>query len=234
MRTIAEAVRRQILHDPIAYDALLDGLLNCRAYAKRILEPVGAWCLKPVQLDTVVTSLTRLRQALLKEAKDQKRAPLVPDFSLSSLTLKTGLSEIAYDLASDSEALTRWLEAYPKQKDALVITIRGNHELAIIAPMTLVLELQKAFPRHKPKGVALGVAAVTVTYPSADYLFTPGITYALIRQIALQRINLVEKCSTYSEETFFVAEEDAAATFECLKPFLKAKSDSELKQKRPR
>lgn len=220
MRTIAEAVRRQILHDPVAYDALVDGVLNCRAYAKRCLEPVSAWCLKPVKLDTIVTALTRLRQTLLKEAKDQKQPPLIPDFSLSSLTLKTGLSEIAYDLTPESEALTRWVEAYPKQKDALVITIRGNHELAIIAPMMLVLDLQKAFPRRTPKGVVHGVAAITVTYPSQEYLFISGITYALIRQLALQRINLVEKCSTYSEETFFVAEDDATPALECLKPFL--------------
>jgi len=220
MRKIAEAVRRQIQQDPIAYDALLGGVLNCRAYAKQILKPVGEWCMKPVQLDTLVTILTRLRHVLLKEARDQKRQPVIPDFSISSLTLKTGLSEMAYELTQDIQKVTRWIEEYPKQKDAMVITIRGNHELAILAPMKLILDAQKAFPKRAPKGVIHGIAAVTVTYPSQEYLFISGITYALIRQLALQRINLVEKCSTYSEETFFVAEEDATAAFECLKPFL--------------
>ncbi len=234
MRLIAEGVRKQVLQDPIAYDALVAGILNCRAYAKSIVKPVGDWCRKPVKIDTVMAVLLRLRRTLQQTQQETGRLPLIPDFSISSLTLKTSLAEIAFDLTKDIDQVTHWLEAYPKQKDAMVITIRGNHELAIIAPHQIVLDLQKTFPRRKPKGVALGLAAVTVTYPSADYLFTPGITYALIRQIALQRINLVEKCSTYSEETFFVAEEDAAATFECLKPFLKTKSDSELKQKRPR
>lgn len=215
MRLIAEAVRRQILLDPIAYDALLAGFLNCSAYAKQILEPISAWCLKPVKLETIVTILTRLRHTLATKPS------LVPDFFISSLTLKTGLTEIAFDLTDDSDRLTHWVEAYSKPKDALVITIRGNHELALIAPVVMVHELQKAFPKQKPKGIAPGLAAVTVMYPSPEYLFTPGITFALIRQLALHRINMVEKCSTYSEETFFVAEEDAAATFECLKPFLK-------------
>lgn len=234
MRLIAEGVRRQIIQDPIAYDALVAGILNCRAYAKQLVEPVSNWCAKPVKVDTIMTILLRLRRSLQQDQQTAGKPALIPVFHVTSLTLKTGLAEIAFDLTKDIDQVTHWLEAYPKQKDAMVITIRGNHELAIIAPHQIILDLQKTFPRRKPKGVALGLAAVTVTYPSADYLFTPGITYALIRQIALQRINLVEKCSTYSEETFFVAEEDAAATFECLKPFLKTKSDPELKQKRPR
>ncbi|MBP9762707.1 hypothetical protein KBD34_03765 [Patescibacteria group bacterium] len=226
MRLIAQAVRRQIELDPIAFDALLAGILNCRAYAKQILKPVSDACLKPVQLNTVLRSLLRLRKTLERDRFDHKRLPLIPKFFISSLTLKTGLSEIAYDLTPKVDQLTHWLENAPKEKDTLVITIRGNHELALIAPLPMIHELQKAFPRQKPKGLVTGLAAVTVTYPSADYLFLPGITYALIRQLALHRINMLEKCSTYSEETFFVAEEDAAATFECLKPFLKANTRS--------
>lgn len=220
MRLIAEAVRRQVQHDPIVYDALLAGLLNCRAYAKRIIGPVSDWCKKPVKLETIVTALTRVRRTLQEAERDRAKPPLVPDFFISSLTLKTGLSAIAYDLTPDIDQLTHWIEVYPKQTDAMVITIRGNHELALIAPMQLILDVQKAFPHHRPKEMVHGVAAVTVTYPSKEYLFTSGITYALIRQLALQRINLIEKCSTSSEESFFVAEEDATAAFECLKPFL--------------
>lgn len=226
MRKITEATRRQLLQDPIAYESLLAGLLNCRAFAKKILKPVSEWCMKPVQLNTVVVILSRLRQTLLQEQKTSQLPPLVPDFSISSLTLKTGLTEIAFDLNEHSDRITHWLEAYPKKKDDMVITIRGNHELAIIAPMIIVFNLQKAFARVKPKGIASGLAAVTVTYPSQEYLFMPGITYALIRQLALHHINMVEKCSTYSEETFFVAEEDAVAAFECLKPFLEQNKNS--------
>lgn len=215
MRLITDAVRRELELDPIAYDALLAGLLNGRAYAKQITKNVSTWCHKPVKVTTITTILARLRQTL------QIKPAIVPNFYISSLTLKTGLSEIAFDLTPKSQEITQWLEAYPKKKDDMVITIRGNHELAIIAPMMIIHELRQAFPRLKPKGIAPGLAAVTVTYPSPEYLFMPGITFALIRQLALQRINMVEKCSTYSEETFFVAEEDAAATFECLKPFLR-------------
>ncbi len=222
MRLIAEAVRRETQLDPIAYDALLAGILNCRAYAKQLVKPVSEWCHKPVQVDTIMKALLRLREQLKTQEQQNKRPPLVPNFYISSLTLKTGLAEIAFDLSKTSDQITRWLEAYPKEKDALVITIRGNHELAIIAPLAIVQKLRKAFPRQKAKGLVIGLAAVTVTYPSPEYLFMPGITFALIRQLALRRINMVEKCSTYSEETFFVAEEDAAATFECLKPFLRA------------
>ncbi len=220
MRKITEATRQSLFQDPIAYEALLAGLLNSRAFAKQILKTVSNWCMKPVQLNTVVTVLSRLRKTLLEEQRSKRLPPLVPDFSISSLTLKTGLTEIAFDHNENGDKITRWLEAQPKKKDDMVITIRGNHELAIIAPTAVVHHLQKAFPRIRPKGVAPGLAAVTVTYPSEEYLFMPGITYALIRQLALHHINMVEKCSTYSEETFFVAEEDAAAAFECLKPFL--------------
>jgi hypothetical protein len=66
--------------------------------------------------------------------------------------------------------------------------------------------------------VLADLAGLTIRFP-AKYLHVPNTTFALLRPLALNRINLVEVVSTYTELTLIVAERDLERTFVVLNRF---------------
>jgi hypothetical protein len=85
----------------------------------------------------------------------------------------------------------------------------------LILPATLQGEVLKIFKGEAPTLVLENLASLTLRFPSR-YLHTPNTTFALLRPLALNRINIVEVVSTYTELTVIVAEKDLQAAFAVL------------------
>ena len=96
----------------------------------------------------------------------------------------------------------------------------GVNELSIIVPEELSALVLKIFDKQKPKLFINKLASLTVHY-GEKVLNTPNVTFAIIRPLALKRINIIEIVSTYTELTFIVAEKDLQETFLTLNTLLR-------------
>ena len=207
MKPIAAVVREIVDESEVILTALSSGVLNLSAYAKQIKSEVGRRAKKEVPGGTIVVALCRY------EFDAKKRAPLCPKVKIESISTRSALAEVTFAKSATNKGRLRALHENEKLSDADMLTVTsGIREISLIIPAALKPEVIKVFKGDKPTMVQDNLASLTLRFPSR-YLHTPNTTFALIRPLALHRINIVEVVSTYTELTVVVAEKDLQAAF---------------------
>lgn len=182
--------------------ALRGGYLNLNAYARVIRAEVEARAKKPVRVGSIVVALSRLRGVLKRDK------PLLPAVVVEDLSVRSGLMEFTFNRTNDNMARLRELyqDASLRNSDFLALS-QGIGEITIIATSSVANRIRQRFGRQQPKAVIAGLASLTVRL-SDDYIQTPNVIYALMRSLAMKRLNVIEVVSTYTELTFVVDEHD--------------------------
>lgn len=185
-------------------------LLNLSAYAKRIQPEVERRTRKPVQIGTIVVALSRISQELTQED------PLLPEIKLYGIAVKSNLAEVAFNKTPSNKlrAQKLILDKELSQADFLTVTY-GASEISVFAPMALLPALSKTFKPEKPKLMLDNLAALTVQFGD-HYIDTPNMYFALLRAVAVKRLNIVELISTYTELTFLVRQADLNELFQVM------------------
>jgi hypothetical protein len=215
MLKISDAVRSELLNSDNALESLSQGILNLSAYAKSIHRNIEKATMKPVKLGTIVAALARL-------STDMQKLPLVcAPVSLQDIAVKSGLCEIAFEQSESNRENLRKLYGSKRFRatDFLTATY-GVGELSIVANekhKQLILDI---FAHQKPKLVAEKLSALTMRF-SEHYMHTPGQTFWLVRKIAIERLNIIEIVSTFTELTFLLHEKDMNKAFSVFAPLLK-------------
>ncbi len=213
MNTLSGYVREILDESEVALSALLDGVLNLSAFAKKIQPEVARRARRDVSVGTIVVALCRY------EVDVRKRGSLCPKVRVETISTRTGLAEVTFAKTQSNKSRLRTLHEKTELLDADVLTITsGIREISLIVPMALVSAVRKVFRGDTPTLVLENLASLTVRFP-AKYLHTPNTTFALLRPLALNRINLVEVVSTYTELTIVVAERDLERSFVVLNRF---------------
>jgi hypothetical protein len=207
MKPIAAVVREIVDESEVILTALSSGVLNLSAYAKQIKTEVARRAKKDVPVGTIVVALCRY------EFDAKKRTPLCPKVKIESISTRSALAEVTFAKSATNKARLRALHENEKLSDADMLTVTsGIREISLIIPAALKPEVLKVFKGDKPTMVQDNLASLTMRF-SSRYLHTPNTTFALIRPLALHRINIVEVVSTYTELTVVVAEKDLQAAF---------------------
>jgi hypothetical protein len=225
MIKVADVVKELIFSSEPELTALSRGVLNLSAYAKGIQPEVERRTHKPVQLGTIVVALSRLAAGMNDED------PLLPQVELESIAVKSNLAEITFTktAANRLRAQKLYTDKEFSQTDFLTVT-HGIGEISIIAPMQLVPAVLKNFRPEKPKLRLENLAALTVQF-GKQYIETPNMYFALLRALAVRKLNLVEVVSTFTELTFLVKQADLNEVFLVINALMR-KSLSKLKESR--
>lgn len=206
-KTIAAHVREIVDQSEIALDALRDGILNLSAYAKKILPEISRRSKRQISHGSIVVALCRY------EMEVKKKSPIYPRISIESISTRTALSEITFIKSSSNSTRLRSLQENPKLAAGDVFTIvSGIREISLIVPSTLAGEVLKVFKAELPILTLDKLASITLRFP-AKYLHKPNTTFALLRPLALHRINIIEVVSTYTEFTIILSEKDLNLAF---------------------
>jgi hypothetical protein len=207
MIKIADTVRSIVYSSEVARSALSEGYLNLSAYGKKIQREVSRRARKPVQVGTIVVALSRLSKTI------EKAKQIVPPVEITSLSVKTGLAEIAFDKTKINRDKLQLLYQDKDFLSADFFTVTsGNTELAIVCPMQLQKAVRRHFGNQKPKLELANLAGLTLRFDET-YINIPNQTFALIRPLALKRINIVEVISTFTELTVLLYEKDLQEAF---------------------
>jgi hypothetical protein len=220
MIKIADLVSDQLMSSEIALSALSSGYLNLSAYAVSIQPQIERLARKPVRAGTIVVALSRLAKSLT----DSKRPPLLPEARIENISVKTGLVEIAFDKSKvNRDKLQRLYQDSDFISADFFAVTHGVGELSIVIPEELKKAVLKLYGNQKPKLVLENLASLTLRYDEKN-IYTPNITFAVLRPLALKRINIVEIVSTFTELTFILDQDDLQEAFLTLNPVFQRSS----------
>ncbi|MDR3615606.1 MAG: hypothetical protein P4L53_18745 [Candidatus Obscuribacterales bacterium] len=202
MIKIADAVREVLFSSEIAHSALCNGFLNLSSYALSIQKEIEQRTKKSVRPGTIVVALSRLSKTI------DTQAPLTPVVDVKDLAVKTRLVELTFDKTKiNREKLQRlYIDQDFATADFLTVTY-GVGELSIVVPESLKKSVLKLYGKQKPKLIFDNLASLTLRI-GEDCINTPNVTFALVRMLALRRINIVEIVSTFTELTFILHQND--------------------------
>lgn len=205
MIKIQPIVKDIVLGEIEAYIALSNGYMNMSSYAHRIRPMVEALTKKKVTINSLVVSLSRLRNEIKKEK------PLVQEVAITNITTKLPLSEIIYEnTASSASKLESLHKKIPIMREDFFTTTIGTTELSIVCSSNITNKVLKHFA-ITPKFSINNLAAVGISF-DPKHFHIPNTIFSLISVIARARINIAELVSTYTELIFFVAEKDFSKT----------------------
>ncbi|MFA5954315.1 MAG: hypothetical protein WC817_02145 [Patescibacteria group bacterium] len=208
MLKVSTSVEKLVLSSEVTLSALTSGQLNLTAYARSILPAIKEETKKAVKLGSIVTALSRLSRTVTHVA------PLVPRVVLLDVAVRLGLCELVYNRTEEN--LIRLRNIYHNQKlrtdDVLAMSV-GTDEVTVFATNAAILHIRRYFGSEKPKVHLDGLGSLTVRF-SNDYIKTPNVIFALVRSLAVRRINIVEIISAYTELTFILQEADLTRALE--------------------
>jgi aspartokinase len=218
MIKVSDIVKDILFSSEPELTALSRRILNLSAYAKRIRPEVEKRARKPVKSGTIIVALSRLSAQLSDED------PLLPKVELDGIAVKSNLAEIAFSKTAANKLRVQKLytEKGFAQADFLTITY-GASEVSIFAPMSLTKPILSIFKPDKPKLLLDHLAALTVQF-GEQYIETPNMYFALMRAIAVRKLNIVELVSTFTELTFLVKQQDLNELFQLMNSLMRRRT----------
>jgi hypothetical protein len=213
MISTAAVVKNLIREDEFAYECLKNKILNKEAYAQKIQSKVEKVMSKKVKVGTIGTALRRL------EKNEQSTPSIKPDFKLSSISIKSPLYEVTYPIRDfDFSILTSIYKELDKDSEFIAST-QGSQEVTLIVSQNIFRKLKFKFGNIKPIIEINDLGAVYCNF-SSKYFSEPNLIYALVSQLAVKKIDLIEIISTYTEVIFIVRQNDLTECFNQLKKLL--------------
>lgn len=216
MITIASAVEQIVQGSPVLEEGLASGILNLSAVARTIRPQVEALSHKRVAAGAVVMALSRLAPRLGGKAADaRKLARYIRD-----VTVRSNITEFTFQNSATVMACQRRLLAEVQgQVDPFVTFTQGVHETTVMVHRDLEPAVERVFAKEKRIARLTRLAAVGIHH-TAKVVDTPGVYYAILKQLMWGNINVVELVSTYTELIIVLETQDVDRAFTILKTYL--------------
>lgn len=196
MLNIADAVTDIISKDEIIHESLRYGVLNLSAYAKKIKSVVEEKTKKSVKVGTLVVSLARLRDRIIKED------PIKPSVKISKISIQTDLVELVFEKREETITALHNLDASVFSQQDFFALSQGNYEITLIISREIEEKVRGIF-HTKEKAFYQNLVALSIRF-TPEYIAIPNVLYALLGVLAVKRINLIEIISTNTELTFIL------------------------------
>ncbi len=211
MLKISATVEQIVATSEFALEGLNNGCLNLSAYANKIHPLVEAKTKKPVKIGSIIAALSRIASRNKSTEK-----PFSPDIEAYNLVSRSGLAEITYSKTPENQRLVSKLYADTKFMSAqfFVVTL-GLGEISIVTTEELADEIKNLFGTQKPILFKKSLASLSMQ-TGASGIETPNQFYTIIKQFALQKINIVEFVTTYTELSFILDQKDLKQAFNLL------------------
>ncbi len=207
MIKISDAVRDIVFESEIALTSLSEGYLNLSAYAKIIKKEIEDKTKKPLKTGSIVVALSRLSRDM------KKQKSLLPNIIVENISVKSGLVEMTFDKTEENRNQLKILYQDKRFTSADFSTVtQGVGEISVVVPEHLKTMVISVYKSAKPKLLLENLASLTITI-DGKHIEIPNTFFAIIRNLALKRINIVEVISTYTELTFILHQKDLEEAF---------------------
>lgn len=207
MLTVSSAVKQLVAASDFAIEGLQSGRLNMSAYAGSIHEEIEALVMKPIQRASIVVALTRLAKHY------QDELPQVSDFKLYNLLSRSGLTELTYPKSPQLQRdVAKLFAGSDIQSAPFCVATVGLGEISIITIDSLANSIKEKLGTHTPSLCLSGLSSLTMQV-DIETIDTPRQAYAVIKQLALRNITIVEYITSPTELTIILYSRDLKESF---------------------
>lgn len=207
--SISEATRKILARYPYLEEYMRLGIVNNRALARDIKEDLKRELGREVNIQSVVSAVRRHPVSKGKREKEEIYRLL----SKSEVSLRYDVGAITILLDAPSSKIDS------REVDEGLIMIRGIETLTIVVEERLIGAFKEKF-KDAVISSNKNLASVIVKSPK-EIADTPGVIAHLANILAVEKINVVEMMSSYTETWFIVDEKDALKTVEAMRQEIK-------------
>ena len=209
MYSVVDATKKIVQSNQFLAEYLASELINTSQYARKIKAEVEALTMKRVELNTIVTSLNRIKKTI--------QGKLSVDFYIDDVQMKYPISDIVYPkFDNDYLKIVDLYKEIGKISNSFLNITQGQSETNIFVNSVFSYSVIEKFKGHKPLYQREDLAGM-VTKFSPKYMDVAGSAFSVLRTISLEGINLIEVLSTYTEMSFFVDFKDSQRVMEIIK-----------------
>lgn len=223
MATVSLLTKKCLEQSFLLKEYLEEGIINYIALANRFKPFIEKEMGKPVKASAIAMALRR-------HCKETESASLqIPSFKDSEVIIKGALCDIGvYKSLSLFECLKSIHNLIDYSKGDSLNVIHGNYDISIIINERFKDEVMSILKDEKVFNVEDNLVALTARI-GKHFIYTPGITFLLLKQLVLKKINLIEIVSSLNEITFIISKKDASSGYNCLQEFLEKESNGAAK-----
>ncbi|OEZ99047.1 hypothetical protein [Duganella sp. HH101] len=212
MLSIATKVERIVMESSFLTEGLRRNLINLSELARQLQPQLESDMWKPVGQAAVVMALRRVAERL----PEASRHEMALAQKTGELTTRTELTEYTYRYSdSINECHRQLLSKAEPMRGAFVTVTRGVNEVMVICSRVLTGMVEEVFANERLLARQDNLNAVTL-HLNPDTSRTPGIYHAILKQLAWDKINLVNMICTYTELTILLEQNQTGAAFTVL------------------
>ena len=208
MVTVSAIVKKIVNEKPLLQEGLHQGIISFAALAEKIKPEVEQQLGKNVNDAAVVMALRRHSEDLAE--RDVKKIRFAAH---TQLTLKT---DLVYLSVKRSPQLFKRLETLYKLFDYeagdTFNVIHGNQEVSIITNDKYEKDVSAAIGNGQVTTQEKNLVSISLGLEK-DFLYTPGVIFAVTRKLYWDNINIFELVTTASELTFIFQKKDAMRAY---------------------
>lgn len=217
MVNIAQVTKKLVNDNIMLENYLARGLINYVALAEKLKPKIADELGKKVKVSTIAMALRRFSE----KAKKVEESKL--SLKGSELIMKSNLCDITvYKSPNLFSKLKKLYEVIDYNQGDTLNIIHGNYDVSIIINEKFEKKLRKILEDEKILHIERNLTAITVKF-GEHFLYTPGITFSLLKQLVLNNINLIEIVSSLIEVTFIINKKEGTRAYNALEEFIEKK-----------
>ncbi|MCX6667074.1 MAG: hypothetical protein NTV74_02370 [Euryarchaeota archaeon] len=210
MVTISHVVQKIVSEQVFILEPMSRGIISYGSLAEQIRSEVEEELGKKVKTHAIVMALRRYAETL-----KERPAKISFDFS-SEIIMKTDICDIAVRRSPTLlHRLKRLYEIVNFETGDILNIIHGRYEVSVVTNERYREKSLALLKEEKILNVERELVSLTLTF-SKEFLYTPGIIFNAVRNIAWESINIYEIVSTNTELTFIINKKDAVKGYKTL------------------
>ena len=213
MLTIPNAVEEVIKKKPFLESALVEGLINLSALARKLKPEIEKKVGKEVNDSAVIMALNRLvpRLELMSAMKFKKVVENIGD-----IIVRSNLADIAFANSHtlfEKQAIL--LDRVRSMKDVFCTFSQGIYETTLVVSSSIAALVEEIFADETLIARSGDLSSITVKLPTENSV-CPGVYYYIFKELAWDNINITEVISTTNEFTVVISDADIHRAFTIL------------------
>jgi hypothetical protein len=212
MVTVSHLVKKTVNENSFLMEAMSRELISHSSLAEQLKPSIEKELVKKVKESAIVMALRRYEEELQGHDKKLKKFRFEGE-----IILKTNI--VDFNVVKSSSLLTKIKNLYNlvdfEKGDTLNI-ILGNNEVAIIINEKYNKKILNFLKGEKIISKEADLVALTISFDSKSFFYTPGAVFAAVRKIAWEQINIYEIISTMTELTFILKKKDSMKAYDVL------------------
>jgi len=218
MRPIGEIVKRLIRETPFLEEALDEGLINISSLSRKLKPQIEKELQKDIQTGAIVMAIKRYDPGYNYNLNFGLKQFVA---NLGDFIVQSGLMHYTFENSKTIALRQRELIDSVSGDQIYYSVSRGIFETTVVVSKSTTKLVEQIFAKEKLIFEKYGLSSITLRLPKKRDE-TTGFFYYILKNLAIEKINIEELISTTNEFTILVSEKDIDRAFSILMRLKKA------------